>query len=116
MRVKVKGLDIIEFPALAELVKDDNDAKAAIDYAEAQTPGRVALVVGDSILPEHPNLFRMALAAATKQALYDPDLPVCTIFNGAVFKAFPSLETAIEARQSGQFPHVHVHIIVVVFQ
>ena len=115
MRAQVEALGAIPFTALADVVKDDSDAKAAIDYAEEQTPGRVAHIIGDSLLPNHPDLFRSALAAATKQALKDPELPVCTIFNGEVFRAFPTLKSAVAARSAGDFPHVHVHIIAVVF-
>ena len=95
MRAQVEALGAIPFTSLANVVKGASDAKAAIDYAEEQTPGRVAQIIGDSLLPKYPALFYSALAAATKQALKDPDLPVCAIFNGEVFKAFSTLESAI---------------------
>tara|TARA_Y100001973_G_scaffold102343_1_gene167208 strand:+ start:325 stop:672 length:348 start_codon:yes stop_codon:yes gene_type:complete len=115
MKVTLENLGAIPFTTLADVVKDDSDAKAAIDYAEEQTPGRVAIVVGDSLLSKHPGLFRTALAVATKQALETPDSPVCAIFNGELVKAFPTLESAVNARSDGEFPHVHLHIIAVAF-
>lgn len=114
MHTEVKGLKAVSLAALVDIVKDSN-VKAALAHAQAQDPGRVAHIVGDSLLTENEELFTATLAAATEQAVMDPDLPVCAIFNGRVLKAFSALDTAVEARKDGHFPHVHVHIMAVAF-
>ena len=114
MYTEVRWLKAVSLATLVGIVKESN-VKAALAHAQAQDPGRVADIVGDSLLAENEELFTATLAAATEQAVTDPDLPVCAIFNGRVLKAFSALDTAVQARKQGQFPHVHVHIMAVAF-
>jgi len=106
-------LGVMSFPELADVVSDDPNAKAAILHAEDETPGRVAIIMGDERLLQERmrETFPKVLYAATKQALKTPETAACAIFMGQILKTWSDVHGAIDARASQEFPHVSFHIM-----